>query len=210
LTSIETGNCRICRPNEGSDEPQSDGRRRIDAAREYFKPEQGVHYSQWRSSLSGRDRRSCSISAGGVAAVLETREVIPLPAATQWEIVEELRIRSSRRDELIRQAAQGTVVHNDDTGMRVLMLPARSQGRAHWCVHQRHRVCWRGTQIALYFTEAACRRESCEVLKKRSAELPARFKCAMLCRAMCRSCLGVEILLANCLRTDAGNCGGCG
>jgi hypothetical protein len=26
------------------------------------------------------------------------------------------------RDELIRQSAQGTVVHNDDTGMRVLML----------------------------------------------------------------------------------------
>jgi transposase len=35
---------------------------------------------------------------------------IPLPAATQWEVVEEAA-------ELIRQAAQGEVVHNDDTSM---------------------------------------------------------------------------------------------
>jgi len=46
-----------------------------------------------------------------------------LPAATQWEIVEEeAQVIKPARDELIRQAAQGTVVHNDDTSMRVLML----------------------------------------------------------------------------------------
>jgi hypothetical protein len=54
---------------------------------------------------------------------LESQLGIPLPAATQWEIVEEAaQPLKPARDELIRQAAQGTVVHNDDTGMRVLML----------------------------------------------------------------------------------------
>src|SRR6202167_1527161 len=49
---------------------------------------------------------------------------IPLPAATQWEVVEEAaELLKPARDELIRQAAQGEVVHNDDTSMRVLRLP---------------------------------------------------------------------------------------
>jgi transposase len=54
---------------------------------------------------------------------LEAQLGIPLPAATQWEIVEEAaQVIKPARDELIRQSAQGTVVHNDDTSMRVLML----------------------------------------------------------------------------------------
>ena len=44
-----------------------------------------------------------------------------------------------RATELIRQAAQGEVVHNDDTSMRVLHLTrAEPVGRAHRCIHQRH------------------------------------------------------------------------
>jgi transposase len=46
---------------------------------------------------------------------------IPLPAQTQWEIVrdgaKELR---PAYEELIRQAAQGEVIHNDDTPMKIL------------------------------------------------------------------------------------------
>ena len=54
---------------------------------------------------------------------LEDQLGIPLPAATQWEIVEEAaEVIKPARDELIRQAAQGEVLHNDDTGMRVLKL----------------------------------------------------------------------------------------
>ena len=56
---------------------------------------------------------------------LESQLGIPLPAATQWEIAEEAaQWIKPARDELIRQAAQDAVVHNDDTGMRVLMLKA--------------------------------------------------------------------------------------
>ena len=48
---------------------------------------------------------------------------IPLPAATQCEIVKETAAQiQPAGDELIRQAAQGGVVHNDDTSMRVLSL----------------------------------------------------------------------------------------
>ena len=54
---------------------------------------------------------------------LEVQLGIPLPAATQWEVVEEAaELIKAARDELIRQAAQGQVVHNDDTSMRVLRL----------------------------------------------------------------------------------------
>ena len=71
---------------------------------------------------------------------LEAQLGIPLPAATQWEIVEEAaEVIKPARDELIRQAAQGEVLHNDDTGMRVLKLDARTRRRAHRRVHQRHR-----------------------------------------------------------------------
>jgi hypothetical protein len=48
---------------------------------------------------------------------------IPLPASTQWDIVDDLatRIRPIL-SEVIRQAANGEVVHNDDTSMTVLAL----------------------------------------------------------------------------------------
>ncbi len=54
---------------------------------------------------------------------LQAHLEIPLPASTQWEIVDDLatRIRPVLT-ELIRQAANGEVVHNDDTSMTVLAL----------------------------------------------------------------------------------------
>jgi transposase len=48
---------------------------------------------------------------------------IPLPAATQWEIVAEAAQELTPvHEELIRQAAQGRLLHNDDTSMQVLEL----------------------------------------------------------------------------------------
>jgi transposase len=48
---------------------------------------------------------------------------LPLPASTQWEIVEEMAdVIRPAGDELIRQAAQAVVFHNDDTGMKILAL----------------------------------------------------------------------------------------
>ena len=71
---------------------------------------------------------------------LETQLGIPLPAATQWELMEAAAEQLKRIwGEFIRQAAQGSVVHNDDTGMRILKLSAQHRRRAHGDVHQRHR-----------------------------------------------------------------------
>jgi transposase len=48
---------------------------------------------------------------------------IPLPAATQWEIVEETAgILAPALAEMIHHAAQGEILHNDDTTMKVLAL----------------------------------------------------------------------------------------
>ena len=64
---------------------------------------------------------------------LEASLGIPLPASTQCEIVAEVAegIRPAF-EELIRQAAQGEVFYNDDTGMKILALaragPQRAEG----------------------------------------------------------------------------------
>jgi hypothetical protein len=53
---------------------------------------------------------------------------MPLAATTQWELVEAAaKSLGPVLEELIRQAAQGRVMHNDDTGMRILRL-AREPG----------------------------------------------------------------------------------
>ena len=56
-------------------------------------------------------------------ATLQKALGAPLPAGTQWEIVAEAAEKCKAvRDELIRRAAQGEIVHNDDTTMRILEL----------------------------------------------------------------------------------------
>ena len=48
---------------------------------------------------------------------------IPLPPSTQWDIVNQLAVLIGPAfSELIRQAAQGKVLHNDDTTMKILEL----------------------------------------------------------------------------------------
>lgn len=48
---------------------------------------------------------------------------VPLPASTQWDIVEAQAKRAAPVfEELLLQAAQGDVLHNDDTGVKILEL----------------------------------------------------------------------------------------
>lgn len=48
---------------------------------------------------------------------------MPLSAATQWDLMAAAaELIRAALEELIRQAAQGSVMHNDDTGMRILRL----------------------------------------------------------------------------------------
>ena len=52
---------------------------------------------------------------------LERALAIPLPAATQWEVVQQAAARITPAfAELAEQAAEGTVLYNDDTTMRIL------------------------------------------------------------------------------------------
>ena len=100
---------------------------------------------------------------------------VPLPASTQWEIVAETaEWIEPIYQELIRQAAQGEVLHNDDTTMKILALMGESRPRqpsaeeelrgeigAHRDFHLRDRVHACGTEDrAVLHRPQACGRKS--------------------------------------------------
>ena len=105
------------------------------------------------------------------------------------------------RDELIRQAAQGTVVHNDDTSMRVLRLKRDPSDERTGVFTSGIVSVGQDWKIALYFTGFVDAGENiADVLKQRKAELPSPIQmCDALSRNVPRLSSGVEILLANCL-----------
>jgi transposase len=133
---------------------------------------------------------------------LEGQLGIPLPAATQWEIVEEAAaLLKPARDELIRQAAQGEVVHNDDTSMRVLRLPREASDERTGVFTSGIVSTGQGWKIALYFTGRQHAGENiADVLKQRARHsIPPIQMCDALSRNVPKLPAGVEILLANCL-----------
>jgi transposase len=127
---------------------------------------------------------------------------IPLPASTQWEIVEEAaEVIQAARDELIRQAAQGEVLHNDDTSMRVLRL-AREPSDDRTGVFTSGIVSTReGRRIALYFTGRQHAGENLrDVLQHRVKNLATPLQmCDALSRNTPKLTDGAQILLAHCL-----------
>lgn len=132
---------------------------------------------------------------------LEGQLGMPLPAATQWELMEAAaKLIKPVLDELIRQAAQGSVMHNDDTSMRILTL-ARStdDGRTGTFTSGIVSI-WREWKIALYFTGWKHAGENlADVLRQRAPGLAPPIQ---MCDALSRNTpklTGIEILLANCL-----------
>src|ERR1022692_2185466 len=133
---------------------------------------------------------------------LEGQLGIPLPAATQWEVVEEAaELIQPARDELIRQAAQGEVVHNDDTSMRVLRLTREPSDERTGVFTSGIVSIGQGWKIALYFTGPKHAGENiADVLKQRAKQSgPPIQMCDALSRNVPKLPVGVEILLANCL-----------
>src|ERR1700692_2812975 len=126
---------------------------------------------------------------------------MPLPSTTQWELMEAAaKLIWPVLEELIRQAAQGSVMHNDDTGMRILRL-ARKPGDKRTGTFTSGVVSVVGAwRIALFFTGWKHAGENmADVLKRRAAELDAPIQ---MCDALSRNTPkleGVEVLLANCL-----------
>ena len=121
---------------------------------------------------------------------LERRQAnlgIPLPAATQWELIEEAaEPLQAAVNELVRQAAQGEVMHNDDTGMKVLKL-VREPGDERTGVFTSGIVSTaQGRKIALYFTGRQHAGENiADVLKQGQGTKPgdSDVRCAVAERA---------------------------
>jgi hypothetical protein len=127
---------------------------------------------------------------------------IPLPASTQWEIVDEAaEVVKAARDELIRQAAQGEVLPNDDTSMRVLRLAREPSDHRTGVFTSGIVSTQEGRRIALYFTGRQHAGENLgDVLQHRVAELARPIQmCDALSRNTPKLTDGAEILLANCL-----------
>jgi transposase len=132
---------------------------------------------------------------------LEDQLGIPLAASTQWEMVEEAaEVLKPARDELLRQAAQGEVLHNDDTGMRVLKLE-REPGDKRTGVFTSGIVSTAaGRRIALYFTGRQHAGENiADVLRERTAARPAIQMSDALSWNSPKLPEGVGLLVAHCL-----------
>ena len=137
---------------------------------------------------------------------------VPLPASTQWDIVH----ASAGQievvfEELIRQAAQGEVLHNDDTSMTILELTAKRRSELFADTGSPEHAPQRtgvftsgivstreGRRIALFFTGCKHAGENlAQVLARRAGELgPPMQMCDALSRNLPEA---LQVILANCL-----------
>ncbi len=130
---------------------------------------------------------------------------IPLPASTQWDVVSSFapRLTPAYR-ELLRQAAQGNVVYNDDTTIKILELMGKRRGEAaddteRTGLYTSGVIAAKGGQrIALFFSGRQHAGENlADVLTLRTAELEAPIQmCDALSRNMPQE---LETIIANCL-----------
>ncbi|WP_157158884.1 IS66 family transposase [Gimesia maris] len=130
---------------------------------------------------------------------------IPLPASTQWDVVSTFApLLNPAFEDLMREAAQGTILYNDDTTVKILTLmgerripfvdnPDRTGLFTSGVISTRD-----GRRIALFFSSHRHAGENlAEVLKQRAAELESPIQmCDALARNIPRE-LGT--IVANCL-----------
>jgi hypothetical protein len=114
---------------------------------------------------------------------------IPLPAATQWDLVQAAaKTLAPAHEELLNQAAQSRVLYNDDTTMKVLQLTKaqRAAALADDVKQERTGIFTSGIvatdtgrKIALFFTGVRHAGENLNaVLARRSTDLPAPIQMA--------------------------------
>jgi transposase len=135
---------------------------------------------------------------------LEKSLGIPLPAATQWNIV--LRAADLMQPayaELVRQAAQGDVVHNDDTTAKILDLdlttPRQGETKERTGVYTTGIVSTAsGCRIALFFTGRKHAGENlATLLAQRAAEMSPPIQ---MCDALSHNTAGdFDTIVANCV-----------
>ena len=141
-------------------------------------------------------------------AKLQASLGIPLPTSTQWDIVSKAASSLAPvHEELIRQAAQGELLHNDDTSMPVLALTGKRRAKeappddppertGMFTTGIVSRV--EGRRITLFFTGRQHAGENlADVLAHRAAELASPIlMCDGLARNIPRS---FATILANCM-----------
>ena len=133
---------------------------------------------------------------------METQMGIPLPAATQWELVEQAAaMLTPAFDQLLWQAAQGEVLHNDDTGMRILRLAREPSDKRTGIFTSGIVSLWQNHKIALFFTGRQHAGENlADLLKHRAEQIRSPIQmCDALSRNTPKLTNGVKILLANCI-----------
>ncbi len=133
---------------------------------------------------------------------LQTGFGIPLPVSTQWEIIlKAAGLLAPAHAELTRQAAQGEVLFNDDTVMRILeKTPIAREGRKAIYTSAILSRCG-NTRIALFRTSHNHAGENLEaVLKQRAEGLSAPIQ---MCDALAANTVGeageLNTILAHCL-----------
>ena|SRR2546425_1507926 len=134
---------------------------------------------------------------------------IPLPASVQWEIVSAAAVRITPVfDESIRQAAQGDVLHNDDTSMMVLNLRREidiedeTDDADRTGIFTSGIVSTReGRKIALFFTGRQHAGENLrDILMERAAAMkPPIQMCDALSRNLPKLPQKLEIIVSHCL-----------
>jgi transposase len=131
---------------------------------------------------------------------LESHLGIPLAAATQWELVSAAALMLAPvEEELIRQAAQGSLVHNDDTSMRILKFErAPGDSRTGLFTSGIVSVVAAGHRIATFFTGSKHAGENlADVLRRRATGLAPPIQ---MCDALSRNApAAFVVILANCL-----------
>lgn len=134
---------------------------------------------------------------------------IPLPASTQWDIVNAFAVGITPAfNELIRQAAQGDVLHNDDTTVKILELMGKRKREADTDDE------WDSSRTGMFTSGVVATRDGCrmalffsgrkhagenlaDVLKERGEELGRPIQmCDALSRNLPRE---LETIVAHCL-----------
>lgn len=141
-------------------------------------------------------------------AALQDNLEMPLPASTQWEILAETApVLQPAFDALLALAAQGEVLYNDDTSMRVLTLrreidEAAPTASARTGIFTSGIVATRDRhRIALFFTGRHHAGENlATILAQRSPTAPAPIQMSdALARNIPKLPSGLAVIAANCL-----------
>jgi hypothetical protein len=172
-------------------------------------------YDATVASMIGLLKYGCGLPFNRFDGLQEHLQV-PLPASTQWEIVSgAVPDLTPAHQELIRQAAQGEVVHNDDTAVKILQymgdrarLDAMAEAadedgqpddKSRTGLFTSGVVATRGGErIALFFSGRKHAGENLmTVLQRRAADLPPPIQ---MCDALSRNLPGeLQTIVANCL-----------